>query len=436
MDRVHTETESAFCMDTLSKLGIDVPAEPRLSQRWGIWRQYWKQDSVTTLTLLEIPPTWEALWERLAVNAATTMSSCTLHLFRDGVAPQYEDPHNNCGGHFKLRAQTADSAHNLWMFITANVLLERMPRHTDVCGWSLRKKVRSTQFQLWISDSRDDVLVRQTQSWLQNFTSAWYVNCKFCPHKYILATLSQKTKRLARRPPPLVSPGRIDESISQVSPTASAPCSFLHGPMSPYQYGGMSPSTRCYPERHHHHHHQHCHQPQHYPLHYSSSYPPLSHQQLQLHQHQHHQLQIHHQIHQLQHQELPHELEQAEHVCQEMHQQQQCYCCFRRFCASSVPSPVADSIEEVCTRRASAPTLYSSGLLPSSRSAPTPQPLPPVCTSSSLSSLDAEFESSPLAPAERFSEVKESAGEPVTGPRCTYSHDPYSFGGWTVHIMG
>jgi hypothetical protein len=79
--------------------------------------------------------------------------------------------------------------HNIWTFLAASLVLERLPEMPYICGITLAKKTKNTLLKVWIRDSLDALLIKEVQGWLTHNVGRWYANCKFCPHKYILATI-------------------------------------------------------------------------------------------------------------------------------------------------------------------------------------------------------------------------------------------------------
>ena len=157
-----------------------------------------KKSRCVDLQRLDVVTDWDQLWSVFAVRVAQTSSYGSLHIFRDGITPTYDDPHNSSGAIFKVTCNTVSATHEVLQSLTTAFILNRIPCHRSVNGLTLAKKEKTCMLKVWIRQSRDKASVDAIQGFINAETKGLTKNCQFCPTKYLLQTISRrKGERLA-----------------------------------------------------------------------------------------------------------------------------------------------------------------------------------------------------------------------------------------------
>lgn len=167
-------------------------------QTWVLWReQYVEQKDAIVSAKLDILCTvnvWTEFWEQYMKCIAQTPALHSLHVFKTGITPVYQDNNNCRGGHYKIRPFTVDDGHNIMMYVVGQALLGIIPCSNHICGVSLAKKSRTILVKLWLRDSKDKDTIVIIQDYLsQNIPRRF--RSKFCPNKYMLSTIHRRLTR-------------------------------------------------------------------------------------------------------------------------------------------------------------------------------------------------------------------------------------------------
>jgi len=203
----------------------------------------------TTVQMLERVTCAETFWQQLAERTDQTANLCSLHVFREGIAPQYDDPKNANGGHFKTKPIDEEAAVNSLHWMAQALVDGTFPNPEAVHGITIAKKARSSLVKLWIADSLDQPVIDALNKWFDDHVGDLCGRRLFSPHKYILNTYSQQRRQgvpagghLAGPPAPLWHPTGPPPMVSVWTPygpvvaSPTWPPGFYASPvpMSPY----------------------------------------------------------------------------------------------------------------------------------------------------------------------------------------------------------
>eukprot|EP00668_Euglena_longa_P014747 GGOE01018766.1.p1 GENE.GGOE01018766.1~~GGOE01018766.1.p1 ORF type:complete len:393 (-),score=42.18 GGOE01018766.1:343-1485(-) len=149
----------------------------------------------TELKALDKVTTIQMYWEKLEFNCARTANLCSLHIFKRGVKPQYDDPQNSNGGHFKMKPFTVDAAHLTLKALSTAFINEEFPNHAAVNGLTIAKKAKSSLIKVWMTDSLNQPVIVAMNEWFDENVDHLCGRRLFSPHKYILKTFSRQQAR-------------------------------------------------------------------------------------------------------------------------------------------------------------------------------------------------------------------------------------------------
>lgn len=178
------------------------PQQPaRLSTPWIFWEDRWEKpqgasDSQLkqTLTNLGEVDNSKNLWgqfDRFPIQSVNP--NCSLHLFRRGVLPEWEDPTNAAGGHFRMMptvardiALAAKHTGILWFEIVASAVGDQFACSASVVGVSYTNKPFRNHISVWLRTC-DQQIVCAMQRDLVSFTGDKFT-IRFLPHQEIAKT--------------------------------------------------------------------------------------------------------------------------------------------------------------------------------------------------------------------------------------------------------
>lgn len=186
----------------------------------------------TDIKLLDEITTASAYWDKLDFNCARTANLCSLHIFKAGIRPQYDDPQNASGGHFKMKPFTVDAAHVTLRLLSMALIDGDFPNSDAVNGVTIAKKAKSSLIKVWVADSLDLPVIAALAAWFDDRVDHLCGRRLFSPHKYILKTFSrqQAQERLSSEQSGSLMDAGSDRALSFTFATpSSAPGSPLSG---------------------------------------------------------------------------------------------------------------------------------------------------------------------------------------------------------------
>jgi len=185
-----------------------------LSTTWTLWTSKWKgKPNVQYLNRFD---TIQTFWQNFKEYSPENLADKSyLHIFKDGVAPLWEDPQNVNGGHFKLTAITPESSMVMWQSIVLNMIGEQFTTSSYINGASIVVHgVGNNLIKVWLTTSDKEAVARTKAFLVSILNAADYLTDKvtFVPHKLVLPSSSQQ-----KSPSPLRSPAKMSPEGPQFS---------------------------------------------------------------------------------------------------------------------------------------------------------------------------------------------------------------------------
>lgn len=118
-----------------------------------------------------------------------------LHIFKDGVAPLWEDPQNVNGGHFKLTAVASEGSLAMWQSIVLHMIGEQFPNNTCINGASIVVHgIGNNLVKVWLTTTDRDTVARTKAFLMSILNPEDYITGKvtFVPHKLVLPNVNQQ----------------------------------------------------------------------------------------------------------------------------------------------------------------------------------------------------------------------------------------------------
>eukprot|EP01062_Namystynia_karyoxenos_P027160 TRINITY_DN2092_c1_g1_i1.p1 TRINITY_DN2092_c1_g1~~TRINITY_DN2092_c1_g1_i1.p1 ORF type:complete len:941 (+),score=282.45 TRINITY_DN2092_c1_g1_i1:91-2823(+) len=184
---------------------------------WTFWVDSWERPSRDSTpvprlekvgTCCQIKDFW-SLFDHLPLSDIPVNAS--LHLFKNGIRPTWEDEENLHGGHFRCQVPEATRG-KVWLDLALALVGEQLEGAERICGAGVTIKDYGTVLSLWIS-SRDPAL----QDMLCNQLSTMIGGRSQPTFKTHLSSIQHQAGQPAARssggqPPPLMHPeGAVDE---------------------------------------------------------------------------------------------------------------------------------------------------------------------------------------------------------------------------------
>jgi hypothetical protein len=162
-----------------------------------MWTSKWK--GKPNMQFLSRFDTVQSFWSNFqAVRPSDLVDKSYLHIFKDGIAPLWEDPLNVNGGHFKLTANTPEGSLEMWQSIVLNLIGKQFPTDDCINGASIVVHgVGNNLIKLWLSNT-DKETVAATKAFLEEILEPeHYLTDKitFVPHKLVLPSTNLKVPR-------------------------------------------------------------------------------------------------------------------------------------------------------------------------------------------------------------------------------------------------
>eukprot|EP01012_Entosiphon_sulcatum_P032348 TRINITY_DN41154_c0_g1_i1.p1 TRINITY_DN41154_c0_g1~~TRINITY_DN41154_c0_g1_i1.p1 ORF type:complete len:224 (-),score=6.54 TRINITY_DN41154_c0_g1_i1:239-889(-) len=138
-----------------------------------------------------------------------------VHIFRAGVAPQFNDPVNRTGGHLRFRASDMQSAACQWQLIAAGLVCASFPDPKGVIlGLTVVHKATYASLGLWLADFSAHLCRKYTKA-LRNYLRNPTISVRAIAHGALLAAMKPAESKTHQEPhsdiatpaPPLPLPG-------------------------------------------------------------------------------------------------------------------------------------------------------------------------------------------------------------------------------------
>ena len=210
----------------------------RRARRIGTWK-------------LDVATDSDQIWSILPLRVAQVVAYESLHVFRDGVSPSYEDPWNSSGGVLTVTFRNVAGAHAALDRLCAAFVRERIPHSRRVNGVTLAKKRRQLAIKVWVRDKAAVDAVRGFIDAACTGLEVWQ-RTKYVPTKCLLLSVSGRNGgigpaalTLDLSPAPL--PARTQESTA-ASPSGGR-IRAVSPPATPVPLAGLStdspPAISC-----------------------------------------------------------------------------------------------------------------------------------------------------------------------------------------------
>ena len=186
-----------------------------LAQEYCFWRDNYevvivknrrrKSSQRTELVQLNRVTSWGAYQASVIMHMAQTPQNGSLHIFRKGITPEYDDPLNRNGGLFKLTFQATSCAADAFTALCGSFVLGHLPNHVAVNGVTFAKKGTSCGLKVWVG-SRAKQVVAHVQEWFTKELDGFISSCLFCPIVSLLTSIQKKQAALCVPPQPIQQP--------------------------------------------------------------------------------------------------------------------------------------------------------------------------------------------------------------------------------------
>jgi len=199
---------------------VSINNEIPLSSTWTLWTSKWKgKPNVQYLSRFD---SIQSFWQNFREYSPESLADKSyLHIFKDGMAPLWEDPHNVNGGHFKLTAIVPEGSLVMWQSIVLNMIGEQFPTNNCINGVSIVVHgVGNNLIKVWLNTT-DKETVALTKAFLLNILNPEdYLTDKvtFVPHKLVLPSANQKASQKDKVAAVQGSEAVLEEATGSVSP--------------------------------------------------------------------------------------------------------------------------------------------------------------------------------------------------------------------------
>ncbi|KAH3761060.1 Eukaryotic initiation factor 4E [Pelomyxa schiedti] len=132
---------------------------------------------------------------------------CSIHLFRDGIAPVWEDPMNQSGGKFAfvLKHEKESELHRIWFSLAIAFFYDLLG--AEICGLVMQMRRFGMQITVWNKSTTDDL--GAISSRISSIVGKPYVNIAYVPHQQVVQSLTHQASASASSSPtssPSLSP--------------------------------------------------------------------------------------------------------------------------------------------------------------------------------------------------------------------------------------
>ena len=229
-----------------------------LAEEYCFWRDKYevvivknkrrKSSRRTELVQLNHVTSWGAYQANVIIHMAQIPQDGSLHIFRQGIAPEYNDPLNQNGGLFKLTLQATSCTADVFTALCGSFVQGHL-RAMAVNGVTFAKMGTSCGLKVWVGN-RAKQEVAYVQEWFTKELGGLISSCLFCPISSLLTSIQKKQAALCVPPQPIQHPNPGDAiSILKIVPPAPVmmPTATTAGnmgiiPWDSVQHVGGSPS--------------------------------------------------------------------------------------------------------------------------------------------------------------------------------------------------
>jgi translation initiation factor 4E len=180
-DSKDTDVSSVGSKGTTNKGELVLTPDPKnfeikhpLQSAWTMWynapqtqkgreAQDWHPKKIVTFDTVE--DFW-CLFNHL-VPPSRLVKGSNYHMFKEGIAPEWEDPLNKAGGKWIIQYGPKDAGQDdHWMYTLLAMIGEEFEDSDDICGAVFSPRQKQNKLALWTGDARKkEAALRTGRGW-------------------------------------------------------------------------------------------------------------------------------------------------------------------------------------------------------------------------------------------------------------------------------
>eukprot|EP00756_Hemistasia_phaeocysticola_P030658 Hpha_TRINITY_DN16303_c2_g1::TRINITY_DN16303_c2_g1_i1::g.61738::m.61738 len=212
-----------------------LAAHQYFDDRWTFWIDMWErkrelEGGGVSHTMQELGTVYsiQEFWQYFNnITLGGLQPGCSLHLFKGGIRPQWEDPANRSGGRFRVSKAAGGPPIDgrLWLDLCLALVGEQFEPSDAVCGGSFAAKHGETHLSVWVRRESGEVKAA-IQELVGNAAVVW-ISHNDRPQQPVLHDKIALKHRRARSTPMQVSDEFIQAEIEARFRLKSASISLL-----------------------------------------------------------------------------------------------------------------------------------------------------------------------------------------------------------------
>jgi len=188
-----------------------------------MWAGKWKGKA--KMKFLGQFDTVQTFWSLFSCHPPDSLTDQShLHVFKTGVAPIWEDPHNASGGYIKITAATPAVSYKMWHLLVLNMIGEQFPVDLTINGTTIiMHQSGNNILKVWLPSIERHVVAKTTEFISRILDQSYYVEpLYFIPHKLVMN--SSKHVTVPHHPPGSVGPeSGMGANVYRAPPIPPAP---------------------------------------------------------------------------------------------------------------------------------------------------------------------------------------------------------------------
>ncbi|KND04093.1 uncharacterized protein SPPG_08940 [Spizellomyces punctatus DAOM BR117] len=172
-DQVSDDESSSF--KTIFDDPKNFNAKHPLQNRWTMWfdnpgkrtnQHNWSNNLKNLITVDTVEDFWGVY--NNVVKASQLTHGSNYHIFKEGVQPMWEDPHNANGGKWvvQLPKSKRSELDQMWLFSVLAAIGETFPDSDEICGIVVSIRKQQDRLSLWTKSALDEDKCRASgQHW-------------------------------------------------------------------------------------------------------------------------------------------------------------------------------------------------------------------------------------------------------------------------------
>ena len=201
-----------------------------LAQEFCFWRHKYQPSSTKKrrkalrhkeVEQLSSVTTWSAYSAQVVIHMARTPQNGSMHIFRSGILPEYDDPLNRSGGLFRLALQGTNCAADAFRVLCGSLVLGQLPHHMSINGVTFVKKGTNCGLNVWVGSSAKQMRAHVLE-WFTKELDGFIASSVFCPIKCLLPSI-QKQQAPEYLPQPPLQQGPQGPTRTKADGTCKTP---------------------------------------------------------------------------------------------------------------------------------------------------------------------------------------------------------------------